>query len=114
MKKSYNIDEEVGKTLDAFKQDQVPEMEPWFLNRLENKIKYDLEGEAQAPAAWWGHVLKPSLMAGLVALNVIALVFLTDVSASADDGRESYLEDLSSQFGLNYTESYMLSEGGSD
>jgi len=106
------IQEQVDLTLGSFHTDEPPKVDPWFFERLENRIKHEETGVAKAPQVWWNQVLKPGMLVGLVALNVVMMVWITTPIESGSTGQTNYLEDLSSQFGLNYEDTYLLTVDG--
>jgi len=106
------IQEEVNRTLDAFRTDDPPKMDPWFYDRLTNRINHEQSGEVPALQTWWNHVLKPGMLVGLVALNVIMMVWIATPTESATSGQASSIEALTSQYGLNFADTYLLSDNG--
>ncbi len=56
--------------------------------------------------------MKPGMLVGLVALNLIMMVWIAMPSETSSSGRSDYIENLSSQYGLNYADTYLLSEEG--
>ncbi|MBC8375093.1 MAG: hypothetical protein H8E26_03540 [FCB group bacterium] len=114
MKKSNHdeIQGQVKLTLDAFRQDEPPEMDPWFYDRLNNRIEHELNPDTPAIEAWWSRVVKPGMLVGLVTLNLIMMVWIAVPNETSASGRSDYIENLSSQYGLNYADTYLLSEEG--
>ncbi|NQV42507.1 MAG: hypothetical protein HQ506_09150 [Candidatus Marinimicrobia bacterium] len=114
MKKSNHdeIQEQVKLTLEAFHQDEPPEMDPWFYDRLKNRIEHEDNHDSPSIEAWWSRVLKPGMLIGLVALNLIMMIWIAIPNETSSTGRSDYIENLSSQYGLNYADTYLLSEEG--
>lgn len=112
MTEKNRIEEQVESTLKAFKTDVPPEMDPWFYEHLTNKIKQEQTSEKTDRVSWFASVLKPGMLLGLVALNILMLVWISMPNESNSTGSTNYLESLSSQYGLNYTDTYLLSESG--
>ena len=114
MKKRYQnkIQEQVDLTLDAFHTDEPPEMDPWFYDRLKNRIDHKLDENTPTIESWWSRALKPGMLLGLVALNLIMMVWIATPSETTASGRSDYIENLSSQYGLNYADTYLLSSEG--
>jgi len=106
------IQEQVDSTLESFHTDEPPEMDPWFYDRLTNRIKHEQTGEVQFSNTWWNHVLKPGMLVGLVALNVVMIIWIATPTESAILGQTSSIENLTTQYGLNFADTYLLSDIG--
>ncbi len=104
--------EQVNLTLDAFGTDEPPGIDPWFYQRLTNRINHELSGEVPAQQTWWSHVLKPSMLVGLVALNVVMIVWIATPTESTSSGQTNSIEALTTQYGLNFADTYLLSDNG--
>ena len=106
------IQKQVELTLNAFNQDEPPELDPWFYDRLENRIEHELIHDTPATENWWSRALKPGMLVGLVALNLVMMIWIAMPSETSASGRSDYIENLSSQYGLNFTDTYLLSDEG--
>ncbi len=112
MTKQNRSEKQIEKTLKAFKTDVPPEMDPWFYERLTNKIRQGQSDKSPDKISWFAAVLKPGMLLGLVALNILMMVWISMPTESVSSGSTNYLESLSSQYGLNYSDTYLLSESG--
>ena len=105
-----DIESRVDQTLDAFKQEVPPPMDPWFFERMVNRITRPTVDTRESYEFIIGRVLRSGLLTGLAAFNILMVIWLFDAQVSHSSGRESYIESLSSQYGLNYSDSYLLSQ----
>lgn len=112
MSKQNRIEDQIENTLKAFKTDVPPDMDPWFYERLTNKIKQGQTNESQKNVSWFATILKPGMLLGLVALNILMMVWISMPTESVPSGSTNFMESLSSQYGLNYSDTYLLSESG--
>lgn len=107
-KDKHPIESKVNAALSSFKSDIPPSIDPWFYERLTNRIKQEQEDSPKTlRTGLWG-VLKPGLLTGLVALNVIMMVWMSSPAGSTSDGRDSNIQSLASQYGLNNADAYLL------
>jgi hypothetical protein len=104
------IKDRVEETLQAFEKDVPPPLDPWFFERMVNRIALPKMEDRQNNDFIIGRVLRSGLLTGLAALNILVVVWMLDANASDTVGRDSYIESLTSQYGLNVTDSYLLSE----
>ena len=106
------ISSRVEQTVQSFEKDVPPPLDPWFFERMANRItheKVDVRGNYDF---LFLRILKPGLLAGLAALNILMMVQVFDTDNTEATGRESIIENLSSQYGLNITDTYLLVETG--
>ncbi len=114
MKKRHQdeIQKQVNRTLEAFQKDKPPEMDPWFYEHLQNRIEAEQANEAPAIETWWNRALKPGLLVGLAAVNVIMMIWIATPTDTSANTQTSYIESLSSQYGLNYADTYLMNNTG--
>lgn len=110
-KEKKQIEEQVGQTLASFKLDQPPEMDPWFYDRLTRRIQAAENSKEEGKFSWITQSLKPGLVAGLVALNILMMIWTFTPEAQDSQLRSSYIEDLSTEYGLNFSDSYLVNDG---
>lgn len=106
------IKDRVEETLQAFEKDVPPPLDPWFFERMVKRIALPKVEDRQNNEFMIGRVLRSGLLTGLAALNILVVVWMLDANANTSDtsGRDSYIESLTSQYGLNVTDSYLLSD----
>ncbi|NQV13848.1 hypothetical protein HQ531_00210 [bacterium] len=107
----HRIQDQVNKTLDSFNSDVPPTMDPWFYERLTNRIKQESSGADSAQEPWFIQALKPGMMAGLVVLNILIMFWTFSSAEIVSSARMTNIENLSTQYGLNYSDTYLLSDG---
>jgi len=114
MKKSNHdeIQEQVKLTLEVFRQDDLPAMDPWFYDRLTHRIEHELNQDKPAIETWWNRAVKPGMLAGLVALNVVMMIWIATPTETSSTDQIDIIEQLSSQYGLNFSDTYLISETG--
>jgi hypothetical protein len=100
----------VEATLQAFEKDVPPPLDPWFFERMINRISHPTVNTRQNYDFIIGRVLRSGLLTGLAALNILMVIWMLGSNTSEVVGRSSYIEALSSQYGLDVTDSYLLSQ----
>ncbi len=110
--KQKQVNLAVEKTLEAFKTDIPPKLDPWFYDRLINRIQSEESDKEHALADWFSRVFKPGLLAGLVALNIMIMIWNSGLQKSDTSPRKSYINNLTEEYGLNISDTYLLNIQG--
>ncbi len=106
------IQDQVDQTLEAFDIEVPPPEDPWFFDRLTNRITHESINNGRNVNLFFQGILKPTMLTGLVALNVFMMVWIFKPGETSTSSRMTYIESLSEEYGLNYTDTYLLSESG--
>ncbi|NQV29412.1 MAG: hypothetical protein HQ508_00870 [Candidatus Marinimicrobia bacterium] len=110
--KQKQVNREVERTLEAFKTDVPPKLDPWFYDRLMNRIQNDEDSSQPVFISWFPRVLKPGLLAGLVALNIMIMIWNSGLQQSDSSPRITYIDNLTDEYGLNISDTYLLNSEG--
>ncbi len=106
------IQNQVDQTLDAFDAKVPPPTDPWFFDRLTNTITHEsLDSKPDLDNIIMG-ILRPGMLAGLLALNVLLMVWVFKPADVSSTGRTTYIESLSTEYGLNFSDAYLLGDNG--
>ncbi len=111
-KNQKQVQQKVEQTLEAFKTDIPPGLDPWFYDRLMHRIHDGADSSQQKLTSWFSGVLKPGLLAGLVALNIMIMIWNSGLQQSDTSPRKSYINNLTEEYGLNISDTYLLNVQG--
>ena len=106
------IEKLVEETLTAYTAEVPPPMDPWFFERLSNRITHVRMDERESTIPFLTGILKSGMLTALVALNVLLVVWTFFPDGSLASSRTTHIESLSSEYGLNYSDAYLLEDGG--
>lgn len=112
MTKQSRIEDQIENTIKAFKKDDPPEMDPWFYERLKHRLEHELNQDRSVIGTWWNRALKPGMLAGLVVLNVVTMLWIATPAETSSTDQIDIVEQLSAQYGLNFSDTYLISETG--
>ena len=104
------IQDQVNQTLETFDEQVPPPVDPWFFDRLTNSITNEsLSKKPDVDNIILG-ILRPGMLAGLVTLNVMLMVWVFKPADINLTGRTTFIESLSTDYGLNYSDAYLLGD----
>ena len=92
MNKKLRIQDEIDKTLDSFGKAPSIQADPYFLTRLRARIDEESSRHA-SPGSRFMESLKPALLAGIVAANIVTGVLVLGPSETTRADRlQSFAE----------------------
>lgn len=110
-KMGNEIENEVRQTLETFGQAAGLPHDPWFFDRLQRRLK---NSPSDVNVRWYDRTLKQALLAMLVAVNIFAFVWVLESSQVEENDRTTYINNLATEYGLNFTEAYFMDNGNTD
>lgn len=103
MNNKEKIEREIGKTLDQFEQAEKLPPNPYFYTRVQQLID-----DKQKKHSVFSTFMKPALLTGLVAFNLVtAIWFFTESEQTYD--RQELIQVLASDLKLNTEQNNILS-----
>lgn len=99
MNDQEKIEREINKTLEQFEKAERLPANPFFFTRVQQRIN---ERSSKHPAIYG--FLKPALVTGLLAVNILTFVWYFTVSNANDttSSRQELIEMLSDDLNLNH------------
>lgn len=114
--KNQRVQDQVKATLNAFKSDPGLSHDPWFFEKLQNRMRGTRGSFRQYESTWYGRFLRPALLVSLIVFNILAVVWVLDINQTELSSRTAYIDNLADEYGLNIADAYLLSSdvNGSD
>ena len=108
-KQNNRVQRQIEQTLEAFRPDPGMPHDPWFYEKLQQRLRHSRQASGQNETHRYGRVLRPALLVSLVAFNILAVIWVLDFSPSEPSGRTAYIDNLAHEYGLNIADTYLLS-----
>jgi hypothetical protein len=109
MKREKRIEEEVEKTLRCLDEMDQIESSPYFLARLQARIR---EMEEEKPSfftrLFGGRGLRPALLGLMVVLNLVSTVLIWQRTHGRSTDRSQYLSALVDEYSLKGGDTYLF------
>jgi cytochrome c-type biogenesis protein CcmH/NrfG len=115
MYKRKNIEEQVEKTLECFKQVQSIEPNPFFYTRLEAEIESRQRQQNQSENRLITlNVIWPVFLALIIAINIISAVILFQNGEYQLEDRKEYLAAFAEEYSFNQSDYNYISNNNQE
>ena len=102
---------QIEETLNAFRSDPGLPHDPWFFEKLQNRMRETQRSPGRNEMSLYERLLRPALLVSLVAFNILAVVWALDMEQPERNGSTNYIDNLADEYGLNIADTYLLENG---